>query len=346
MILAFKGANPVRRLLLFALVALGSVAAGAGAAKADPPAVDKALVQTQRPDPVGVPTPVEVRTFVADVFAIDNVKQEFTADIYIRVTWKDSRLAGATTRRLALTDVWHPNLNILNERDVDELLPLVVTVEPDGTVTYNQRLIGTLSARMDLREFPYDRQTLSVSIVSMGYTPEEIELRPASEFTEGFEGFSISDWACHAAAIAGETGCHSVNRQAPGACRIPDGGRARCRLLPVDDVRSARVHSAHGMDGVLDRSVPRRVADRSLDRLGLQPDRLSLQHSVVAARSLLYDADGPVRARLHGARVSGAWSGRDDGKAREAREGGPGPQARSVGAMDLYGSVRDDCHYI
>ena len=193
-IVALKGVNRMRRLLLFALVFFSSVADGAGTATADPLAIEKASLQTQRPDPVGIPTPVEVRTFVADVFDIDNIDQAFSADIYVSATWKDPRLAGATTRKLALTDVWHPSFSIVNERDLDELLPFVVTVEPDGQVTYEQRLIGSLSARMDLREFPYDRQTLSVSIVSLGYTPEEVELWTASELTEGFEDFSISDW--------------------------------------------------------------------------------------------------------------------------------------------------------
>ena len=184
----------MRRLLLVALVALCSEAAGARPANADTQTGDRANLGAERPDPAGVPTPVEVRAFVADVIDINNVKQEFTADIYITVTWKDSRLAGATTRKLALTDVWHPKLTIVNERDLDDLMASVVTVEPDGTITYLMRLIGTLSARMDLREFPYDRQTLSVSVISIGYTPEEIEFRPAGELTEGFEDFSISGW--------------------------------------------------------------------------------------------------------------------------------------------------------
>lgn len=178
------------RVVLVVLVAL----VGARTAHGDPTNGGAAAMLVERPDPIGVPTPVEVRVFVVDVFAINNVDQEFSADVFFRATWKDPRLAGEAARKLALADVWHPSISIVNERDLDDRMPKVVTVEPDGTVTFLQRLIGTFSARMDLHEFPHDQQTLPVGLVCIGYTPEEVELQPAGEMTEGFEEFSVSDW--------------------------------------------------------------------------------------------------------------------------------------------------------
>ena len=155
---------------------------------------DKPEMLSDRPDPDGVPTVVVVNTFISDVITINNVDQSFRVDLYFTVTWKDPRLAGASRRNLPLADIWHPNLTILDERNLKELLPWVVTVEKNGEVTLIQRLIGDLSARMDLHEFPYDHQTLSVQLISLDYTPEEIRLQPKTASTQGFAEFSVSGW--------------------------------------------------------------------------------------------------------------------------------------------------------
>jgi len=157
-------------------------------------ATDKPEMLSARPDPEGVPTVVVVDTFICDVITIDNVDQSFRTDLYFTATWEDPRLAGAARRDLPLADIWHPNLMIVNERNLKELLPWVVTVEKNGQVTLVQRLIGDLSARMDLHEFPYDHQTLYVQLISVDYTPEEINLQPKTASTQGFSEFSVSGW--------------------------------------------------------------------------------------------------------------------------------------------------------
>jgi hypothetical protein len=173
-------------LVIVAILAAGELHAQTG--------TDKREMLSARPDPDGVPTVVVIDTFISDVITISNVDQSFKADLYFTVTWKDPRLAGETRRTLPLADIWHPKLTIINERNLKEHFPWVVTVEKNGEVTLVQRLIGDLSARMDLHEFPYDHQTLSVQLISLDYTPEEIKLQPKTASTQGFSEFSVSGW--------------------------------------------------------------------------------------------------------------------------------------------------------
>ena len=67
---------------------------------------------TVRPDPVGVPTEVSIGVFVLDLVVIDDLEQEFTADLFANVRWQDARLAasGASSaeRVLPLAQVWNP----------------------------------------------------------------------------------------------------------------------------------------------------------------------------------------------------------------------------------------------
>lgn len=136
-----------------------------------------------RPDPEGVPTRVSLTFLFIDVTEINDLKQEFTADIFLRLQWHDPRLrlpADASSRAervLPLAEVWQPQVGSFNRRDVDLALPDVVTVDPDGLVTYSQRVFGSFAARMDLHSFPRDTQTLAVEIISYRYSPDEVEFQ-------------------------------------------------------------------------------------------------------------------------------------------------------------------------
>lgn len=135
-----------------------------------------------RPDPDGTPTRVTVGIFVLDVIEIDDPSQEFTADIFWRLQWRDERLAlagregGSQERVMPISEIWTPGLTALNRREVTALLPEVARVDAQGTVTYEQRVFGTFGARLDLREFPADTQTLEARVVSYHYSPQELGL--------------------------------------------------------------------------------------------------------------------------------------------------------------------------
>ena len=120
-----------------------------------------------RPDPPGVPTRVDLRLFLLDLSDVADLRQEFSVDLYVRVRWQDSRLATEATvspRTLPLTQVWHPEIGALNQRGVSMLLPQIVRASSSGTVEYDQRIQGQFAAPLDLREFPADRQTLTIRL--------------------------------------------------------------------------------------------------------------------------------------------------------------------------------------
>jgi hypothetical protein len=175
-------------LIVLALVGSGVICTTAQAE------TDKATMIGSRPDSGDAPMVVTVNAFVVDVISVSDVDQAFTVDVYFTAEWRDPRLRGETTRTLALGEIWDPKLGIVNERSLDALLPEVATVEPDGSVTSTQRVIGELGARMNLRDFPFDTQILTVDLVSYGYSPGEVELRPKAKTTNGLESFSASGW--------------------------------------------------------------------------------------------------------------------------------------------------------
>jgi hypothetical protein len=154
-----------------------------------------AFAQSGRP--TTGPTQVEIAVILLDVERIDDVRQAFSANVFFVARWNDPRLAhdGTGDERRNLDDIWHPRLEVANRRQASLTLPETVEVTPDGTVTYRQRLLGQFAQKLNLGDFPLDRQTLAIQIVAVGFAQEEIAFVAHSEFPSGVvPDLSISDW--------------------------------------------------------------------------------------------------------------------------------------------------------
>jgi len=146
-----------------------------------------------RPDPEGVPTPVSISIYVIDIEYVDNLRQNFTADFMVVTRWKDERLKG-DDRTLDLDEIWWPNATVLNGRDLSSLMPKRAQISEDGSVLYRQRYYGKLACRLNLRDFPFDQQVLPISVITIGHSPEQIDLSFLHDFSGNIDDFSNADW--------------------------------------------------------------------------------------------------------------------------------------------------------
>ena len=157
--------------------------------------------------------------YLIDLFDIDSARKTFNADVVIVARWTDPRLAGRWphSRAVDAGSVWQPRLQVVNQRRVERSMDREVEVLPDGTVLYRQRLSGDFSARLDLREFPLDRQRFAIQAVATGYTPEEVDLVPESAAGGRAAELSVSDWHI------GQTELADADLTLPGAGRTLPG---------------------------------------------------------------------------------------------------------------------------
>ncbi len=151
-----------------------------------------------RPDPDGVPTEMTVGAYLVDLQGIDDAEQTFSADFFFVMAWRDERLVNVEGRslagcRLPIEAIWAPRVLIMNERTVDKSFEDRVYVEPDGHLEYSQRFQGVFTNRLDLQDFPLDRQTLSIRVV-LGRTRAEDVTFLLDERSGRAEEFSIADW--------------------------------------------------------------------------------------------------------------------------------------------------------
>lgn len=171
-----------------------------------------------RPGSDDGPTEVTVGVYLVDLIGIRGSEQSFVADIAVRAVWSDPRLAGrwADARTLPLDDVWHPALEIVNERSLRRVFAEVVEVQPSGRIEYRQRLLGELTAPMDLRAFPFDKQTFRVQLVSARYDAEQVEIEVEAVADEGARdrALSVTDWSVGPTRT--ELGTFSILRETGG----------------------------------------------------------------------------------------------------------------------------------
>ena len=144
-----------------------------------------------RPDQPGLPTRVHIALYILNIEKIDNIEQNFTIDFALRLKWKIPNI-GSSREIIPLTELWHPNIQIYNQRDLDKLLPESVKILPGDTVRYTQRYRGELSSFLDFHSFPFDKQKLTLTLLSFGYTPEEVNL--VFESVGSADKYSISGW--------------------------------------------------------------------------------------------------------------------------------------------------------
>jgi hypothetical protein len=51
-------------------------------------------------------------------------------------------------------------------------------VQPDGTVLYRQRYVGSFTQPLRLQSFPFDRQAFRIHFVAIRYQPNEVAFVP------------------------------------------------------------------------------------------------------------------------------------------------------------------------
>jgi hypothetical protein len=162
------------------------------------PAIGAETPDLSRPAPDQGPTQVRTSFYLADLHEVSGADQTFYADVVVEVEWIDPRLAGRYTRvqTVPLADVWNPRVTLVNQKSVVQLFPERVQVEPSGLVHWGQRWLGSFSTRMDLKDFPMDRQRFEVRVVSLGNSRDKVELVIKTEKSQSTraKSLSITDW--------------------------------------------------------------------------------------------------------------------------------------------------------
>lgn len=162
------------------------------------------------------PTEVSFRVILIDLHAIRETSQTFAADLMAVGSWYDPRLAARTLGHslegclVAPDRIWTPRALVLNLRSADYPLS-EIEVDRDGNVVRRTRMIGEFGMQMNLRDFPFDQQTLGITVASI-YGPDEVAFRADEDDMLRFSGITIPGWQ----SIPGSTSVSLSPVQLPG----------------------------------------------------------------------------------------------------------------------------------
>ena len=118
----------------------------------------------------GKPVVVSVSLHVINLSKIDDSAQHFDIDGYLFARWNDPRLGYASKgpddliRTYRPGEIWTPRLEFVNATSPREIHDTSIGVAPSGDVTYAERFNAELSARFELRRYPFDTQDLEIFV--------------------------------------------------------------------------------------------------------------------------------------------------------------------------------------
>ncbi|XP_067948092.1 gamma-aminobutyric acid receptor subunit alpha-5-like [Watersipora subatra] len=142
-----------------------------------------------RPGFGGPPTEIDVNINVRSMGPISEVESMFQMDCYFRQYWYDKRLSfsrevynnSMLLSTHVLKKMWSPDTYITNGRKSTlhtiTVPNMYIRIDPDGRVSFSQRLTIKTLCPMSLRKYPLDSQTCTVTIGSFGYKREDVQFR-------------------------------------------------------------------------------------------------------------------------------------------------------------------------
>ena len=125
-------------------------------------------------------TVVKLNYFINEISDVDANSQCFTVDFYLDIMWSDQRLKHLCPDDAPFVDwssVWNPALEIANARSAKKLFETHL-IDGNGKIKVQSRIRAVCSTEMNLRQFPFDAQTLSIVMESAEHEADEVELVP------------------------------------------------------------------------------------------------------------------------------------------------------------------------
>ncbi len=185
-------------LALFFLGPSGVLGGAEGKVDKPPPPIEEGI---RWPGEAGKRISVMVGITIIDFARISPQDEAFEMAGYLDLAWIDPTLAGGEggskkpRRRFRKGDIWSPELEFVNaaeqvaaEREGD------LYVERDGRVAQRVRFSHVFRSPLYLKRFPFDRQTLRITLSPFDPVAKDIDLVADLRASGKLAGASVPDW--------------------------------------------------------------------------------------------------------------------------------------------------------
>ncbi|NNJ97939.1 MAG: hypothetical protein HKP12_12355 [Gammaproteobacteria bacterium] len=136
------------------------------------------------------PTEITVGAYLIGLSRVSPPSEAFPSfevEMFVDLSWRDHRLAFASPTgqpmvfleeeaEEKLSEIWSPDIEIQHEVEQRTTDSIELMIFPDGTVQYEESFGAVVNARLDLRRFPFDKQTFDLEIQSFVWDQNELKL--------------------------------------------------------------------------------------------------------------------------------------------------------------------------
>ena len=130
---------------------------------------------------------VVVQFYINRIFKIDDVNESLALDFYLKLNWVSENWKGKTDdefqedeNRFDSKLWWEPGVEVTNAIELEKMIEkdeaFWLEYPDEGILAYTQRFIGTISAPMDLHNFPFDQQKFRIQFESFHWKADDCEL--------------------------------------------------------------------------------------------------------------------------------------------------------------------------
>jgi hypothetical protein len=140
---------------------------------------------------------VDANLYINKIYNVNSVEETYQIDGYLEFEWLDERFSfdpqtadiplifeNDSASDLMKSDVWIPAFEFVNIQGKQDTQHFQVSIQPDGTVTYEERFFGVFHTEMNFRKFPFDYKKFVVEIEPFSYDQNFLKFNTLALFPD------------------------------------------------------------------------------------------------------------------------------------------------------------------
>ena len=140
---------------------------------------------------------VDATLYINKIYNINSVEETYQIDGYLEFEWLDERLSfvprtpelylifeNEKASDLMKSEVWVPAFEFTNIQGKQDTQHFQISIQPDGTVSYEERFFGVFHTEMNFKKFPFDYKKFVVEIEPFSYDDNLLKFNTVSLFPD------------------------------------------------------------------------------------------------------------------------------------------------------------------
>jgi nicotinic acetylcholine receptor alpha-6 len=148
---------------------------------------------------------VRIGLAVQNIESFDQIHESIELNVWLRKYWRNehliwnTKLSNISQLTLNEKDVWTPDIELLNAATLPDIYTLNggMYLYPNGEMLWSMPVVYKFSCPLQLKFFPFDKQTCTMKFASWSFDNSLVKLKPYGDKNtqiDVLDSFSHSEW--------------------------------------------------------------------------------------------------------------------------------------------------------